>query len=212
METVKTKMSINRALAELKLLDSRINDKIKSTTFVTFGKKAEDNITSSKVKKVDFISDAKANLKSVTDLIERRKAIKSLIVLSNATTKVVIGEKEMTVAEAIERKSSIVYEKELLIKLRQQLSSAEAQVSRNNEQVQVNLNQILLATFGKETKGKETDINQTTASYLAINEFETVTIDNIDKLLQLMKDELDTFIAEVDGILTDSNSLTQIEI
>ena len=37
-------MTINRALGELKLLDSRINDKINGTAFVAVAKKNADSI------------------------------------------------------------------------------------------------------------------------------------------------------------------------
>ena len=49
------------------------------------------------------------------DLISRRNKIKSAIIMSNAKTVVEVAGKQMTVAEAIDKKSSIEYEKELLI-------------------------------------------------------------------------------------------------
>lgn len=55
-----------------------------------------------------------ASYDKVMGLISYRHKIKALVVQSNACTKVIVGKEEMTVAEAIERKQSIQYEKDLL--------------------------------------------------------------------------------------------------
>lgn len=77
-----SKITITRALTELKTLDKRIQKAIDSGTFVSFyGQffKPDENSKS-----------AQSNYQSIMDLLERRKQIKSLIVMSNAVTKVII--------------------------------------------------------------------------------------------------------------------------
>ena len=64
-------------------------------------------------------SRAKADYQSIEALIKRRNAIKSAIVVSNATTKIEVAGVKMTVAEAIERKTSISYDIQLLDKLKE---------------------------------------------------------------------------------------------
>ena len=97
------RMSIHRALAELKTLDARINSAC-SGTFVYANKKSNAKISGMS------IEDAKkflvGNYDRAKDLIERRKKIKSAIVESNAKTEVEVAGIKMTVADAIERKSS----------------------------------------------------------------------------------------------------------
>ena len=105
-------MSIHQALSELKLLDSRIERAINSGRFIGTKKLVESKVSQTRTTVKDFNVSAKADLESVRALIERRSEIKSKIVASNAKTKVTIGGTKYTVAEAIERKSSISYEED----------------------------------------------------------------------------------------------------
>ena len=57
-------------------------------------------------------------------MIKRRNQIKSAIIASNAVTMVEVAGVRMTVAEAIDKKSSIGYEKELLARLSEQFTDA----------------------------------------------------------------------------------------
>jgi molybdopterin synthase catalytic subunit len=65
-----------------------------------------------------FANNSKADYQSINDLITRRNRLKSAIILSNATTKVKIGDTVLTVAEVIERKQSLKYYKTLFDKLK----------------------------------------------------------------------------------------------
>jgi hypothetical protein len=65
-------MSITRALAELKLLDRRIEKKISEGDYVYFLSKKYKNQLSNE----QLISNSKSTFQSITDLIERRKRIK----------------------------------------------------------------------------------------------------------------------------------------
>lgn len=207
-------MTINRALGELKLLDSRINDKIRNTAFVGVAKKNADAMTGLKTKKEDFIKDASSGLQSINDLIERRKQIKSAIVASNATTDIVINGKTLKVADAIERKNSISYEQTLVNVLKSSYTSGLGSVNRANEQVEAKLDELLMTSLGKEAKGKasESDIEVIAKPYKAQNEVELVMPEGLEKTIQEMELDIMTFLAEVDYTLSDSNSITKITI
>ena len=119
-------MTIHAALAELKKLDQRINRAIRNGRFVGTikGQKWNEKVQNTVETREEFKVTAKAAFDSATDLIKRRNEIKRAITLSNATTKTKVGEKEMTVAEAIEMKTSIEYKKHLKRALDVQYSSA----------------------------------------------------------------------------------------
>lgn len=106
------KISITEALTELKLYDQKINKVLCSADFIGCKKKSSDRVNSFKLE--NFEANAKASYQSVSDLIENRARLKSAIVQSNAATMVEIAGKKYTVAEAIERKNSIEYDKMLL--------------------------------------------------------------------------------------------------
>src|SRR5690606_13391079 len=111
-------LSIAGALVELKLLDKRIEKATGNGLFVSY--KLGQNVPKLFKNSEEMLTTIKASHQSVTALITRRNMIKSAIVVSNATTKVTIGDESMTVAEAIERKNSIYYDKALLSSYQQQ--------------------------------------------------------------------------------------------
>lgn len=205
-----TKMTITRGLVELKLLDKRINDKIKSIDFVGVVQGKKD-ITTKLLRKEELEKEAKSGLQSIKDLIERRKKIKSLIVASNAETKVTIADKKYTVADAIERKNSIEYEKELLGELRYQLEKTESEIIRQNNKMEETLENLLGQQLMSEKKKTE-DAEMFIKSYKELNEYKIFDPISIRKTIKEIEEEIDTFLAEVDFILSESNATTFIEV
>lgn len=201
-------MTITRALAELKLLDKKINKNIKETKFIAtaVGSKPVVNYKSN----ADFISQAQAGYQSILDLIAQRDKIKSSIVDSNAKTLVEISGKSMTVATAIEKKSSIEYNQFLLAQLKNQLASANNTVENNNDKMQDKLDKILEASVGKDAKNS--DVDAITKPYKEQNETKLVDGINIQDKIDKLYDEVNGFITEVDFVLSTSNSTTYINV
>jgi len=205
--------SITRALSELKLLHTRIERAVNEASFIITYK-----MSAKKVNNIDnpaeFADKAKASYQSINDLIERRKKIKSAIVESNAITLVKIGGVEMTVANAIERKESIKYELALLANMEKQYNQMLALAQRNNEAVQFKLDELLIASFGKESKGKvsEDEIASISKPYLEQNEFVVLDELKLGDKIKALKESIETFNAEVDFTLSTANCLTMIEV
>lgn len=204
-------MTITRGLSELKLLDSRIQRKIGESKIVIQNKKSSNKVGNITTKE-EFISNAKSEYQSVLDLIERRKVIKSAIVASNASTMISISSKNMTVAEAIERKESIKYDQQLLNNLEVQFRSATSFANKENEKVEASLEQVILVAFGKENKQKvsESDIEVISKPYREQNQFEILDPMGVEKIIKDMKDDIESFMFEVDFILSESNTITKI--
>lgn len=202
------KYSIHRALAELKLLDKRITKTIDNLKVVTYkkGDKLEYNITEEEFKAV-----VEADMQSVKDLITRRKEIKEKIVKSNAETLVTIAGKEMTVAAAIERKESIKYEKKLAEELKNQLNNLKAIINNRNEQVEYSLERQL----GNLTSNPDADkglVLTFSEQYRNKEQFALVDPLNIEKVIEELENEIDSFESEVDYVLSTSNAITEIEV
>lgn len=206
------KITITEALNELKLYDSKINKAISSAAFIGAKKKVNEKVGVVPTDK--FVSNAKAALQSVQDLIRNRNILKAAIVESNARTTLEVAGKKMTVAEAIERKASIDYDKELLLAMKSQYAAATATVRKENEKVDKKVDEILLTIAGKDTTKKLDDANQKNVelSYRANNEFELVDPLDLLDVITAMETEIDEFESTVDGRLTLSNATTFIEL
>ena len=107
-----SQMSITQGLAELKLLDKRLNKGLEDVSWMAVSTKNK------KVSEEELKKTASAEYQSYLSLVKRRDTIKRAIVLSNANTTVCIASSwSGTVAEAIEYKSSLMYKKKLLAKM-----------------------------------------------------------------------------------------------
>lgn len=205
-------MLVTQALNELKTLDSRIMRAINNATFVTSAKICEKNVTSN-MSKEDFNANAKSDLQSIDDLINRRKNIKAAIVLSNAVTMVTVANVEMTRAAAIERKTSIEYERSLLRQMKNQYLTAQQKVNAKNTEMEAAIERLVATAFGKDSKTniKSDDYSAIADPYKEKNEW--ALVDPIDVLNQITKreEEIDAFINEVDSALQISNCTTYIE-
>ena len=206
-------MLVTKGLNELKLLDSRINRKIEEGEFIAAAKVSVQNVNG-KITKEAYKANAKADYQSIVDLIKRRNNIKSAIIQSNAVTKVDIAGKIMTVAEAIDKKSSIEYEISLLEKLTMQYKTSSDIIIKENEKVDYSIEQLLNTAYGKEGKEKITQASYDAIAepYRKANEYGLVDALDGEKLIKEMKDKIERFLSEVDTALQISNSTTIINI
>ena len=204
---------VTKGLNELKLLDSRINRKIEEGEFIAAAKLSVQNVNW-KITKEAYKANAKADYHSIVDLIKRRNNIKSAIIQSNAVTKVDIAGKIMTVAEAIDKKSSIEYEISLLEKLTMQYKTSSDIIIKENEKVDYSIEQLLNTAYGKEGKEKITQASYDAIAepYRKANEYGLVDALDGEKLIKEMKDKIERFLSEVDTALQISNSTTIINI
>ena len=204
------KISITRALAEVKLLDSKIESAIQKFEPVTYVE-GKSKVTSAGTTIEGFNEKAKSSYQSITDLIERRNTIKAKVIQSNAVTKVTIDKKEYTVAEAIERKNSINNELNLLNKLKQSYSNNKSKVEAGNLKVRANIDKQLELLAGSD-KNKTEGIDNLVKLTLENQQFNLVDVLGIEKLIENLSNSIYEFQSNVDFTLSESNALTTIEI
>lgn len=161
-------MTITRALSELKMLDKRINRTIDEAVLggLVIGKHIQNGFQNQE----EVEKKAKADDQSIQALIKRRNAIKSAIVVSNATTTIEVAGVSMTVAEAIERKTSIDYDIRYLRKLKKVYTELVDRSEQINEDVKKRLDQHLETLFGKDGKTQAAANQEIVKSFLAENE------------------------------------------
>lgn len=201
-------ISITRALAEVKSLNDRIEKATRQGVFVTVtvgGKTTNGQDLQSATQTL------KSNLQQVTDLIERRQAVKTAIIRSNAVATVTINGKELTVAEAIERKGSIDKERALMSVLQQQLGQARAVTERNNVQMQGRIDTMLQAAVGKERKATEDELEAISKPYTSSNVTAPLDPNGLEAVILKMEADINGFLFEVDFALSEANAKTLIE-
>lgn len=206
-------MTIHRALVDLKLIDSKIEKGI--LEIEPTGMMQQDKPVNGFYKKEDFESAAKAKLQSVLDLIERKNKIKSAIVMSNGITMVEVAGKKMTVADAINYKNIIVFKKQLLASLSKKHNQVKSKVQTENEKVNnvaLENAKIMIGRQGDDkVKPTDDDVKAIVEPFVKRNELHLVDPLKVEDFVDKNTSEIELFEAEVDAVLSESNSLTTIE-
>ena len=209
-------MSITRALVELKNLDNKIKQAIQGAHFigVTTGK---DNNKKVFIPSGNDVASAQqliqGNFDKATQLISNRQKIKAAVVKSNAVTEVKLAGKVLTVAEAIETKTSLPYKELLLTTLVQQANSAHTHVSNINNKMNEDIDKALQVVYGNE-KGKVQSEMYEQVAEPQRKQKEGAILDpaKIDLKIKSLQDEIQTIKSELDFVLAESNAKTEIEV
>lgn len=210
------KMSITRALVELKNLDKKITQANTGVNFVgiTVGKDNNKKVHYPQGYDVKSCTEViQGNFDKVTKLIKNRQQIKSAVVQSNATTNVMISGKTMTVAEAIETKTSLPYKEQLLNVLIQQVNAANSHIAALNSKLNEDIDKALSVVYGNEKGKVEAEMYEQVAEPQR-KQKEAVLLDpcKIDQKIKVLQDEIQTIKSELDFILAESNAKTEIEV
>lgn len=207
------KMTVHKALAELKIVDDRIVSAINGGTYCVANKHSNDKIKG--VSLDEYKATMQGYYDKATDLIKRRNAIKRAVVLSNATTKVNINGVEYTVAEAIEMKNHGVEFDDMLYRtLNNQYLKAQADILRQNgDDLEERAEQYVIGIYGsKEGKINTDDFEKTKKDFITANSYELIDPIKILDKINSLEESIASFRAEVDAALSSSNAVTEIEI
>lgn len=204
------KLSIHRALTELKMLTLRIEAATNEVSAVVANRKSNRKINGVDIP--EYEKQMQASYDKVVGLISYRNKIKALVVQSNANTKVLVGKEEMTVAEAIERKQSIQYEKNLLEVIQHQHRSAINSVAKENDALPAKLETYLVNILGNKDKQSPEEVKLHTETFMKRNEFEIIDPLNAKQQIEKLSNRIEEFESEVDAVLSESNATTFIEV
>lgn len=210
-----SQISITRALAEIKKLTETIGTDISAAKYcyVTKGLGDKQTVNGTSRKAEDLSAEIKANFQSITDKIARRSKLKNLVAVSNALTIVNIGGRDMTVAEAIERKMAIQFDQALYNHVRGQYAQSVALVERNNLALDEQVEKAVQGAYAND-KGTVTveQYNAVAEPRRAMNLAAVLDPIGIEGWQAKKQAEVNDFLMEVDFVLSESNAKTQVEV
>lgn len=210
------KISITRALAELKRLDDRLNRMTTDQSIfvsVAVGQGDKQKVLGVSDTVQNVVSQIQSNRDRVNSMIEQRAKIKAAVVASNAATKVKLGSREMTVAEAIELKKSIDVRRNILATYRRQVTQANALVAKQNAALEVQIETNLATIYGNE-KGKVDASMFEAIAKPQREQKEASLIDpiKINDLIKSLEEDISLVETELDFSLSEINAKTEIEV
>lgn len=207
------KMTIHKALSELKVIGDRIAKEQGRFPLAFVNESANTKISG--VDLNEYVELIKSSYQSTVDLISRREAIKRAVVKSNSVTMVEVGGKVYTVAEAIEMKNhGMEFHQSLLQKMTREMQQARATAdSLNGRTLENRADGYIKNLYGS------TDMKSLAAEAVAerdkfIKQHTAVVVDplRLEEKISVMNNEIFEFITNVDAALSVSNAITEIEI
>lgn len=210
-------MTVTRALAELKTLDSRISKHISDFEpfEVAVGERIKGSHSSMKIE--DFNKEVKEEAQSIKDLIKRREVIKDAISKSNYETKVKLGGEELTIIQVLNRKQTTYLAYDLLKShLERQVSLSQRAfdnaTSERNNQIEKNVSMEISSTkeSGKVSSDERANIVEKWEKMLP--EIKYLDPVKAKEWLKEIEAYVNQFKHEVDYLLSESNSTTTIEV
>lgn len=205
------KMTVHRALAELKVLDKRIVDQIAQATFCFANKHSNSKVGGVEIGVV--MENMKDNFKSIKALINRRNAMKKAVAQSNAVTEVEIAGEKYRVAEAIEMKNhGMKNYKVLLDAINRNRACAQSDIDRyNGVSLEKKADDYVIGLYGSKEKANGAEAEATRKAYVDANTYDFVDPLNIVEVQTSLETMIANFEAEVDAALSVSNAITEIE-
>ena len=208
----KEKMTVHKALSELKVLDDRIEKAIRSVSYTKAKKASATKVDGQDIS--EWEESVKSTYNKVIDLIERRNALKKAVVLSNATTTVMIGNKEYTVAEAIEMKNhGQTYYSLLSETIAESYNMSVSRVNHENEiEMDSRVEKFLSSMFSNKERSESSEVNKVREDFIKANSYELCDPISAKAKVTMLNDNVNSFMTEVDSALSVSNAITEIEI
>lgn len=210
-----TTMSITRALTRAKTIEKQLARLVESQFVVTLMKREVDDVSDVYQ---DNLKMTKSNFDQFNDLFAELNNIKAAVRKSNEVTKVVIGGEELTVADALVYKNTIVYRNNFLDRITRENRNAESRVEQSKISADTKFASV------RENLIKNSQGQDVSEDYLktvlteeerrlkkAIIEVKVSGINNVNEFIEAERKRIDTFLEEVDYVLSESNATTIIE-
>lgn len=198
-------MSIHRVIAEIKATEQKLQT-LNANPFVF-------------TVPVDAVADtaegkrlSQANYDSVAALLTKLAVLKAARNLANATTKVTIAGVEMTVDEALAKKSANVYELTFLNTLRAQMTAGKQRVDQVQAQIETKIGQQVSAASSGTKKATDDEIAVFRSMAERNTKIALVHFDGLTAQIEQRAKALEQFTTEVDYILSESNAVTKVEV
>jgi uncharacterized small protein (DUF1192 family) len=198
--------TITKSLSLLKTLKARYDKEIGNLECIAVKHGTKLRRPYSSYKPEDFKKNSLSQIQSVEALEKRIIEIKTKIDQANATTKVKIGGREMTIQEALVEKSFIGLKKMRLQEYKRQLMFAREEF---DQAIEENKKRVEKIVQDKADKAAEEEVVKSVELAYPV---EMIDASSLSERIKSLESEIEEFESNVDYALSEVNSITHIEV
>lgn len=209
----KEEMTVHKALCDIKLLNKKIFKEISEIKIVVANKSTNNKVDGQTLE--EFKQSIKSDYQSINSNIDRYKALTRAVAQSNAVTKIVVNGSEYTVAEAIAIKNKLIpIKQQLLDRILYVYNKENSLVKEKNERLEYEADEFVRDRDLKkeDSKNLAETILKTRNDYYNTRKYELVDPLKVNNITKELKDEIDSFLLDIDSALSVSNANTLITI
>lgn len=207
------KISLTRALTEVKTLEDRISKATQAGDFlgVVVGKNEVPTNRNFKTRK-EVEDSITAQFQALEAMTARRKAIKTAITKANVTTLVKVGSVEMTIAEAVDLKQSLWIKERLLQQLVSNVTVRAREVEQLTRELDAKIERLVTQLYGGDKKVEAAQTEEVKRTQY--EQYGPALVDPVNLVAKInaLKAEVDEIKLNLDFALSEVNAKTEIEI
>ena len=96
--------------------------------------------------------------------------------------------------------------------MRIDLTNAKNQIANQKPQLEQNVQDMLEKNMGGDKKQDKDDYDSIAKPFIEMNELKLLDPCEVESKIETLDEKIDNFLAEVDFVLSESNSRTEIEV
>ena len=214
------KISIHRALAQLKTTRSRFYEDIKKSDFISYTVGTSGKAGSKTV--AETTADIRSDYDRIKSLLENFRKLRMAVTRSNSgidenTTNISYADtsKKMTVAEIVAYQMHVIpLKKSLLREMTQRYNEVSRRVENENERISEKGMLVLTSTFGgKDSKNiPPAEVESFMETYKNNNALRLVDPLDLKSIIDKLSEEVDEDVVWADSALSEANALRTIEV
>lgn len=208
------KITITRALAEIKTLMSRYEKAVRELDLIAVKQGAKLRGENSHYREEDFKERALSLNNRAVSLYNRLMDIKTAIDKSNSTTQITLGGETMTVQEALVKKKYISLREDYLEKLKKLSVIARRDYSEAERENQLSIEKLISGTISKDMPDNQKEAARKDAEAYVEKTKSLSMVDpcEVNSLIEKTDEDITQFKTNIDYVLSESNSTTYVEI
>lgn len=201
-------ISITRALAEVKLIEKKINENKTVMFDIKLNNKLQNQ---SWLSPGDFVNNTKGEMDSLRDLYTRRRNIKDAIAKANIENTITINKETFTILSAIDYKNSIVGYVQALERYLSQYLKCKRTLDNRKEEIEEKVDEQVNSSMGSNNQSSKNIVENMLKQYeeMYLGEIvQGVEVSIIEKEIE----KVNEILAEMDMCLSEVNASTKIKI
>lgn len=212
-------MTLTMALAYLKKTKAQIDSTIRSGAYIAVARGLEEkrlpwlgtnnraNVTVASVE-----NNISASYQKITALMANYEVVNAAKIAANNSTMVKIGDKEMSIAQAIALKESFEFKKNLLAQMKQQAMNALVTFNTLQQAMEAKIDETLKPYMAREKKPDQVEIDFLTKDVRASMTPSLIDPISINENIDSLEKEVEDFLLVIDYGLSTINATTSITV